>query len=704
MESNWEIMKTFLEPQSLAIVGVSTRTGGKESLNILENLRHHGYKRKVFSVNPKGGTVLGEKLYPSVSAIPEPIDLAIINVQREGVLEVIEECLAKGVKGIVIITQGFADATDEEGKRLQKEIVARAREKGVRVLGPNTLGVVNNFDSFLPSFVYLESKISPIGLIVQSGIFFVGDHMHGGIGLGIDLGNAADLGFPEALAYLGADPRIKIINIHMEDVKRGKEFLGEAKKVSCQKPVLVLKTARSSQGVRAASSHTGSLAGEDRVYEAAFREAGVIRVETTEELYDLNQIFLNNPYPKGNRVGMITTTGGGGIIAIDACSKYGLEFPLLSPKTEAKLKKYFPPWADIGNPLDMWIAGAFHGFKEVYAACLEAFLAEPNFDALLCAAPCFTPLEEGRLFNVIPLLIEKAKGKKPLAVWPYASYQKEGLQKLAAEGVAAYPTLERAGRALGALWQYQEIKAKPREENYFSFSDVGHAKAKAILDQACREGKRELGIEGFALLKAYGLPVPSVKLASSCEEALGYAAEMGYPVVLKVVSPEISHKSDVGGVKINLKDSAELQQGYAEIMASVKERAPQAQVTGVLLQPYLAGGKELILGAKQDPQFGPVLVFGAGGVFTEIIAEVSFRLAPLSQEAAAEMIRETKIYPLLRGARGEKPSDLEALEASILRLSQLVCDFPEIAEMDLNPFVVFEKGAVALDVRLRLRD
>lgn len=694
----------FINPRSVAIIGASERTG-PDSFNVLENMLESGCRCRIYPVNLRAREILGQKVFRSVLDIPEVVDLAVISTPRTAVLEIVRECVQKGVKAVIVITQGFADA-DAEGHRLQEELQKIIAGTGTRLLGPNTIGVLNNFDNFHTSFVKFDPFRKENGVICQSGIFVLGaPYFTEGLGIGVDIGNVGDVNFTDVLLCFARDPRIKVINIHMEGIKEGREFLEAAAQVTREKPVLVLKTGKSEAGARAAASHTGSLAGEDHVFTAAFQKAGIIRVADFEELKDLNKVLLTFPQMNGKRVAVLTISGGSGIAAVDALSEYGLEVARLSPDVLEKIQAMSPPWLEVGNPVDMWPAGMKRGLRKTYVEILRLLLDDHQVDAVICVMAAYKLTGEDVMSAVLDDVVKEAarKREKPVTVWVFGANQKKVIAELDQSGVVAgFPNPERIARALAGLYRYQhEIKARTPEK-LAVFPDVEREKVAGILRKAQKDGVSLLGTEALEILQAYGIAAAVARLASTQEEALTIAAGLGYPVVMKVASPQIIHKSDAGGVRLGIQNEAELSRAYDEMLVTVKERVPQAQIAGVFLQKYHPGGVEVILGAKRDAEFGPVVVFGLGGIYTEVLRDVSFRLAPLSQREAAEMINEIKSSRILRGARGTPAVNIAALVDSLMRLGQLVVDFPEIAELDVNPLAAGPEGVLALDARILL--
>lgn len=704
MDDLFTQIKRFVEPDSIAMIGVSSRTG-PGSFNGMENLMARGYKGKLYAVNPRGGEILGVAVYPSITDVPEVVDLAVISTPRAAVPEIVRECAAKGIKAVAIITQGFADG-DDEGKRLQAEIMEAIKGTDTRIVGPNTLGMVNSFTDFYPSFVTFTNKTTANGVICQSGIFLAAAlDFTSGVGIGIDIGNTADVDFSDTLEYFHKEDRVQIVNLHMEGLTDGKRFMETARRVSRSKPVLCLKTGRSEAGARAASSHSGSLAGEDTVYDTVFRQAGVIRVDHVGEMSDLNKTFLTYPSIPGKRIAIITISGGAGIALVDACSRCGLEVAGFSENTLEELTNVYPQWMDVGNPADIWPAGMSKGYLPITRLALEKIMNDPQVDAVICITPAYLDPDEDPL-DISALFKDAARMRpdKPLALWVFGPHRSKYGQKLEEEGtIVAYPSPEQAARALAALYSYHhEMKNAPVaiETNLPGFET---SKIRTLLAEAGANGTEILGAKALEVIRSCGIPAVNSMIALSKMEAVEVALEIGFPVVMKLNSPDVSHKSDIGGVKVGLKTAEEVAAAYNEIMSNAAEKAPGARLEGVLLQKHLTTGTEVILGAKRDGQFGPVLVYGLGGIYTELFKDVSFRVAPVDEREAKAMITETKSFKILQGARGRVPADIQALTGAITRLSRLATNFPEILELDINPLLAVPEGVVALDARIALK-
>ncbi|RJQ06494.1 MAG: CoA-binding protein [Bacillota bacterium] len=707
-------MEKFFNPESVAIVGVSRNTG-PGAFNILENLMDYGYKGRIYPVNPKATEILGVKCYARAQDLPEVPDLAIITVPREILPGVISDCLERGIRLFTLVPQGLAEA-DATGAAIQAEFMEAVRRHGARVLGPNTLGTVNTFDGFSSSFMPMERR-EPLGssVICQTGLFLATDlGPTSGLGKGIDVGNQADVGFPDALRYLGEDEDIRVVAMHMEGLRpgEGRLFLEVAREAARRKPLLVYKTARSATGAQAAGSHSGSMAGSHDVYEAALDSAGIIRLRDVEDLDDAVKAFLFLPPMKGKRVFVVTVSGGGGIMAADACEDYGLELAQVSPETLKALQDIFPPWMGVGNPLDVWPAAIGKDYLTVFVQCFDLVAGDPNVDGIVCVGGTFGGGDPA----VSDFLVLSAERRdKPITWWlhgkttiPLARKAEESRK------VAVYPSADRAVRALARLASYYvDIRGRVFEEPErpaglpeppgFSTSAApgrrggpggGGAAVRRVKAAASR---RVLGAEAFELLEGYGIPVPGWAVGETPEEAALAADRIGYPVVVKAVGPGVLHKSDLGLVRLDLTSAAAVLEAGRDVLG----RAPGPDAR-LLVQRFLAGGHEVILGSGRDPHFGPTILFGLGGIFTEVLRDVAIGLAPLTRGEATALVKKTKGHAVLRGARGREPADLSALVDCMVRLSWLVADHTEIVELDLNPVKVFGVGAgcAAVDARI----
>ena len=689
--------RKLTDPESVALLGATTRTG-KGSNNPLEVMLEWGYKGRIYPTNPKGGSILGYPTYTTLADVPEIPDIAVICAPRDAVPELFQQCCQKKVNLVIIVAQGFYDG-DAKGVTLQKELLINAAAHGVRIIGPNTLGVVNNYNRFCTSFMRFINPLSPVGVLCQSGVFVVGaPQLTTGIGLLIDTGNTTDVEFSELLGHMALDPRLKVINLHIESLRNGVAFMETAKEAIKRKPIIVYKTGSSPGGMVYASSHTGSMAGEYRVFETAFKQCRLLKVGDVEEMSDLNKVFTTFKGIGGNRLGVVSISGGAGIITVDACAKYGMKLAPISPRVKELAGGLYPDWAKLNNPADMWPAGIFNGYHQVYRQILEAFLQDPEIDAVFCMVSSFLD-KEGDFLNTTALLQEMADKypDKPIVSWSYGQRFREYAAELEAKGNCLYfDSVERAIRALAALYRYHhQIK-----DQAFPSPALRPSAPSPRLD-AYKAGSLPQ-TEVFRLMEAYNLPTARWAQATNTREAVEAAEAIGYPVALKVLSPEIIHKSDFGGVKLNLKNRQQVESAYAEMLSKAAAAYPTAALQGVIVQEYVSGGAEILCGAKKDPQFGPVLAFGSGGIYTEIMNDVTLRVLPVSNEELTEMILETKAGRILAGARGRKPADLPALTEFLANLSQLLLENPSITEMDINPLLVEDAKIIALDARITI--
>jgi acetyltransferase len=606
----------------------------------------------------------------------------------------------------IIVTQGFADA-DDEGNRLQKEIVSLAKDYGIRILGPNSLGVANAFSGFTSSFLEVSNEKIPIGLIAQSGLFMMGHHIlknvHAGFGMGMDLGNACDINFSDVLGYYENEDNVRVIQIHMEALGDGKEFLQTATRVSSKKPIIALKSGKTKSGEKAVISHSGAAAGEGEVYNAAFKKAGIVTAKNSEELRLLSKAFLTYPPIKGKRVAIMSNSGAACILSIDAMEEAGLRLAEFSGSTAEALKELFPQWMDVANPLDIWIAVSSN-FHVNYPKILEYILRDNNVDAVLCINPFFTlPKHEEYNSSVHTRELAKKYPEKPILCWGYGLDVEGFSEEIEKDGTAmVFPSLEAAAGTLKKLNQYEIYRRNYEKEQKFVNFQVDHEKVKSILENHRKGDQKYLFKDGLEILKAYKNKVASWTVAKDKQELPKMANDINYPAVMKIISPDIIHKSDVGGIKLNIESYEELIQNHEEMLSEIRSKMPHATISGVLIQEMAPKGKEIMIGAKKDPVFGHCIILGAGGIYTEVLKDYAFRIAPLSEEDAFDMVSEINYYKLLKGVRGEPPCHIQSIVNTLLSISQLVCDFPEIGELDINPLTVYEDGAVIVDARIVL--
>ena len=695
-------MKKFLAPSSVVLIGTPRRTG-TGAFNSAEIMLRYGFKGRIYPVNPAGGEILGGlKVYPSVADIHERVDLALISVGRDRVQAALEDCILAGLKRIIIISQGFADA-DEHGRELQDAIARRAREAGVRVLGPNTIGVVNNYIRYNTAFIEMPrpERFLPISVIAQTGFIQVAaaNLAWRNFAKAIDVGNSCDLDLVDALDYLGNDPETEVIVLHMEGLKRGPEFLESASRISREKPMIVLKTGRSTTGARAALSHSGSLVGEDHVFDAVFKRAGVLRVRTSGEMRDAMHALAVLGEMEGPRLGVVTATGAGGIMCADACEDRGLTIGALPPGLAARLKRGLPDWIGISNPIDIWPIGMIGGrYAEAYRLCMTEFLTSSGIDGVLAIFPSSeSPLHSDlKLTDTFATARHDAGNRKPIAVWTYMETSPAIDPFEAIPGVACFDTIEQAVLGLSFSRQYHQIKNRHRPAPR-SFA-VDETTAMNLVSKGKKEGML-LGQTALQLLEQYGIPA-AVGAEGITVTALREAANrMKPPFVLKLSGRAFLHKTEWGGIVTGIAHLSGLRAAHRQIVGSVRAKNPDVAIDAFQLQEQIAG-REILLGLKRDPVFGPVLAVGQGGIYAEVFRDISSELVPVDGRTARAMIESLRIWPLLKGSRGEPGVDLESLIEIIERLSFFAARHPDVAELDINPLMASAKGCQAVDARI----
>lgn len=696
-------MEGFFQPQSVVLIGVS-RQSGRGAYNNLEMMLRYGYEGRIYLVHPKVDEILGLKTYKSVEELPETPELAILSVGRDRVLPVFTECAKKSIRRIIVISQGFADA-DERGKELQAQMAQTAQKHGIRVVGPNTMGVLNVFSGFSTAFIDIERDPSPppFTMVLQSGVFQVGfESFTGRIGKAIDVGNCCDVDFVDVLEYLENDPQTRFIFIHMEGMKRGREFLRVAARVARKKPILILKTGRSTAGAQAALSHTGSLVGEDAVFDSAFARAGLIRVRNMVELLAVSKAFKHFKSIGGPRLGVVTATGACGIMTADACQDYGME---LSPFPEAigrDLENRHIAWHKLRNPVDLWPLGMVGGsFTDVFKRAVKGLLEDERVDAVLGIAPSLCSELHGDLdmAGAVREVNGLNTGHKPIAMWLYGGDENRQAEALRDEpDVACFATIDEAVMGLAALLRYKKIQQEAEEGDELFTPSAKRAEVAPSSVRPPSEGVL-VGEAGFNILRSYDISLVSGKSTKDVESAASFAAGSGYPVVLKIISPQWVHKSDEGGIRLNIRDESQLRSSYAELLSLFNQKSPGGALDSILVQKQIKG-TELLLGIKRDPQLGPVLVAGMGGIYTEVFQDIARELVPCSRRRAEKMLRSLRIYPILAGIRGQSGVNLAALSQMMVSLSLLAMDHPEISELDLNPVIANSEGCWCVDSRI----
>jgi acetyl coenzyme A synthetase (ADP forming)-like protein len=698
-------LKPFFSPQGIAIIGASLDPS-KLGYGLVRNLVQSGYKGAIYPVNLKGQTLMGFPIYHHVQDIPDPVDLGLLLIPAQGVPEAIEACARRGIKALIIGSGGFRE-TGAEGAALEERCLEIAKHNGIRILGPNSIGLI---DTHAPIDTTFLSPPGPtpgdIGFISHSGAICsaVIDWARGqGFGLSrlVSLGNQSDVTESDMLTAVAEDPYTRVITLYLEGVKNGRHFLEQALSVSQEKPIIALKVGRNKRSQAAVASHTGALAGLENAYNAAFRRAGVIRADTTEQLFDWARALAWCPLPKGPSTAVLTNAGGPGVTAVDALESKGLRIANLGASTQERLAGLLNPAASLKNPVDMLAAAT----PQQYASCLEILLADPAVDSVMVILPPPPMHTAGGIAKAIIPVIYTADKPVVVALMGEMLIQ-EAVEHFRAARVPEFRFPERAAEALAALNQRSDYLAKLRQETdraQPALSDIQPEKASLILNRYRSAGfiKEE---DGFELLAAYGIPALPPKPARTAEQAAKIANQIGYPVVMKISSPQITHKSDIGGVLLNLNSPEEVIAGFNKLMENSSAMRPDAEVSGVTLQAMQGAGQEVILGAIQDEQFGTLVMFGAGGIDVEMTKDVSFGLAPISIGEADQMISTTWAGKKLVGFRGNPPADKAAVIDALLRLAKLAADFPRLVEIEINPFSVREPtdGALALDVRVKL--
>lgn len=690
----------FFEPKSVAIVGAS-RDKGKVGYEILTNMVRGGYAGKIFPVNPKASDIEGIKCYGDLAAIGEVPDLVIIVVPAKFVPGVMQQVADIGCKSAVIITAGFKEV-GPEGAKLEQDILQIAQTHGIRVIGPNCLGVMVPGQKLNASFGGDLPPVGGIGYISQSGallaaILDMASANRIGFSALVSIGNKADVDELDIIRTLGNDPNTKVIAGYLESINEGDAFVREADQISQQKPILLMKSGGTSAGAKAASSHTGSLAGGEAVYESAFERAGIIRCFSVKTQFDFAQAFAYQPLPKGQNVVVLTNAGGPGIMAADAIERQGLSFAKLSEQTEAKLAEKLPAAANVHNPVD--VLG--DALADRYEFALSTLLDDPGVDMVLVLLTPQAMTQEKETAEAVVRVAKAKPGKPILACFLGAGRVREALVVLRDGQIPAYDSPEAATLTAKEMVDYVRWRSRPKR--VVKLFPVNRHRVERIIDRHLRRSLREIGeMESKEILEAYGFVTPEGSIATTAEQAANIAQQIGFPVVLKIWSPDIIHKSDVGGVKVGLKTRSDVMDAFDLMMYRVPQKAPEADILGVLVQQMVTSGREVILGMNRDPRFGPLMMFGMGGIFVEVLKDVAFYLAPLTADEARQMLASTKTYKMLQGVRGQEGVDLDRIAEALQRLSQLVTEFPQIQEMDINPFVVGPPGTtpIAVDARI----
>jgi len=695
------VLEPFYCPASVAVIGAS-RDENKLGHAVLKNLLECGYEGQIYPINPKAEEILGQRAYPSVLAVAGDIDLTVIVVPDRFVAAVLEECGQKGVKGVIVITAGFREMGGE-GIKKENELLEIIRRYNMRMLGPNCLGVIDTICPLNATFARGMPRRGDIAMMSQSGALLIaildwalGEEV--GFSRFVSLGNKADIDETDLLQLWDEDPYSKVIVAYLEGITDGAKFMEIAQQVTTDTPIIAIKAGTSDAGARAVSSHTGTLAGSERAYDAAFKQAGVTRADSVEELFDYAHAFAQAPPLKGDSIAVVSNAGGAAIMATDALDRAQLRLASFERETIELLQTRLPPGSSALNPVD--VRG--DADEERYRFALDTVLRDENVDGVIAILIPQAVTKVAETANVIADVVQ-GHDKPVLPCFMGQHTTQVGIEILRDRKIPNYHYPERAVNAMRAMvgrWRW--LERPPREIEKF---DVRRDQVERALAQVRADGRLTVGdAEARQIMEAYGITIPEAQLAHDPDEAVEIAQRIGYPVVMKIASPDILHKTDIGGVKLNLMGDSDVRDTFDLLMYRASRYMPEADIWGALVQRMVPQGKEVIIGINRDPQFGPLLLLGLGGIYVEVLKDVSFRIAPITRWEAEEMITELRSYPLLRGLRGEKPSDLEAIADCMLRVSQLAVDFPEIVELDVNPLIVHEegKGAVAIDMRLVL--
>jgi acetate---CoA ligase (ADP-forming) len=699
-----EVLNGLLRPKAIAVIGASTKEG-KIGYTVVKNLIDSDYEGDVYPINPKADEILGLKAYSSVLDVPGPIDAAAVVVPAKIVPQITKECGKKGVKGLIIIASGFSEVGREE---LEQEVVDIAHEYGMRVLGPNIVGILSNSDDCNASFAPFLPLPGKAALVSQSGALLIAMDASTytrrvGFDKLISIGNMSDVNFSDLVAWLSEDENTACISLYIEGLKDGRKFIDASRRAV--KPIIALKSGVSAHGAAAAASHTGSLAGSGKIYESAFEQAGVVRASSLNNLFDRTLALSLQPPMTGDNLLIITNGGGVGVLATDSAERYNIPLRFAPEDVQKELKKHMPEFGSAKNPVDLTgMAGKDWYFDSVRYAIAHEWV--DGLSVLYCETAMTDPMEIAQ--GIVQAIEEADVPDKPVSI-SFVGGEKSAaaMRWLVEHGIPAYNEPDKAVNAMSALHEYAESRALAAEP-FVRFEDVDEELARSVIEKVRAHDNRNMTeIESKAIFKAYGLPVAKTELAESEDGAVELAGKIGYPVVMKIMSPDILHKSDAGGVEVEIEDEAGVRAAFHKIMENAKAYKADADIHGVAVQEMAPWGTEVILGSTNDSTFGPTVMFGLGGIFVEILKDVTFRVAPVSAEQSFKMLSDIKGAPILAGARGEAPRDREALAGVLSRYSQMITDLSdEISESDANPVIVYEEGdgVTIVDARIILKD
>jgi len=696
-------LEKIFKAESIAIIGASNKPATIGNV-LANNLLSPAFKGRSFPVNPGHDSILGHKSYPSIKDIPQSVDLAVIATPISSTPEIVRECVERGVGGAIIISAGGKEI-GQEGRKIEARIKEEAEKGGLRIIGPNCMGIMCAETGLNATFSAQQPISGRLAFISQSGAIcsaVLDLSLQENIGLRyfVSTGSMLDVDFGDLINYLGNDPGVSSIILYMENITNPRKFMSAARAVSRIKPIVVLKSGRSKAGASAASSHTGALAGEDTVYNAAFKRAGIVRVDTIEELFDCAELMAKQPLPSGKGLAILTNGGGPGVMAADAAASYGIDPVTLEKDTFEKLDKFLPPVWSRGNPIDIIGDATPDRWQQAVEVCIHS----REIDGLVIIYVPQALSEAATVARTIADMLRDRRHPPIFAVWMGGRDAQQGREILNEAGVPTYDTPERAVSAFRYMSAYarnlemsREIPVKLKNTLGFHRDEAGE-----IIKGSLEKDRSLLSeIESKAILKAYGIPVTATEPAKTGDEAVRIAREMGYPVVVKILSPDIVHKTDAGGVQLNLKSDWDVGKAFERIVKNARDYDPKAEIRGVTIQPMLSKPDyELILGSKQDPFFGPVILFGMGGIMAEVLRDSAIALPPLNRLLAKRLMQETKVFKILKGYRNRPGANMELLEEILIRLSQLVIDFPEITELDINPLIIAENKCLAADARV----
>ncbi|MEW6116714.1 MAG: acetate--CoA ligase family protein [Nitrospirota bacterium] len=692
------MLDALFYPNSIAVVGAS-RDPQKVGYAVLNNLIRFNYKGSLYPINPSPEDILGLKTHKKISDVGRPVDLAVISVPARFVPDTLLDCADAGTRAAIILSAGFREA-GHEGVKLEETIKRIGADHHIRMLGPNCLGAINTTNNMNASFAGDMLPRGRTAFFSQSGAlgiaildWAIGNKM--GFSKFISLGNKADLNEIDFIEYFINDPDTDIILGYIEDVVDGKRFLDVAGKATKIKPIILIKSGGTEAGARAASSHTGALAGSETAFNAAFNQTGIIRARGIQDLFDTALAFSANKFPGGNRLLIVTNAGGPGILAADMSEQLNIALPYMTKENIDAIAKKLPPTASLYNPVDI-IGDAT---SERYAVVLNQAIKDPNVDGILVV---LTPQAMTDVENTAAVVIDTSeKTDKPVIASFIGEVKvRDSIERLKAHTVPSFSYPEAAVRAFRRLYDFTLWRCK-KEEEQPSLKNINRDAVRTIIDTLLKEGTHEVGDDvAMTILGHYGFTFPERGLARSAKEASAIAERIGFPLVMKISSPDILHKTDVGGVKLNINSELAAEDAFTEIVTNAHRFMPDAFINGVMLYEMIKGGKEVIIGVTYDRTFGHMIMFGLGGIYVEVLKDVSFRIAPVSGTEALAMVNEIKTSALLKGARGEKPADIEGIVDGILRVSALITDFPIIRELDINPLMVMNRGTFAIDARI----